>query len=243
MFLAAAGRPYYTGPAMKELKYLLSGLAAGFCLMTGEVSATTWSFTSSSAFNLALIGRPVTIEGFENYAANFAIPAGTVLNGVRYNSFPGSTLGRIDNNYNHFGTQSLALKRASDPNPNKSFFNPGESLSISFIAPVYAMGIFFNANFTNPGSLGILTTPVGTVTTGGTPYDVGTFYFAGIISDVPFSTVTIGSNSKSSSSYNLDNLTFTHAAAAVPDRLGFLTPAVMLGFLCACGYRWRRRFA
>lgn len=225
---------------MKELKYLLSGLAAGYCLLAGEVSATTISFTSSAAFNLALSGRPVTIEGFENYAVNFTIANGTVLNGVRYDSFPGGTMGRIDNSFNHFGAQSLALRRPSDPNPNKSFFNPGETLSLSFITPIYAMGIFFNANFTKAGSLGILTTPVGTVTTGGTPYDISTFYFAGLISDVPFSTVSIGSNSKSSSSYNLDNLTFT-SAAAVPDRLGFLTPALVFGALCAFGYRFHQR--
>jgi hypothetical protein len=225
---------------MKGFKYLLSGLAVGFCLITGNLSATALTFTSSAAFNLALGGRPFTIEGWDTYPVNMTIANGTVLNGIRYDAFPGSTLGRIDNNFNHFGTQSLALKRASDPNPNKSFFNPGETLSLSFITPIYAMGIFFNANFTKPGSLGILTTPVGTVTTGGTPYDIGTFYFAGIISDVPFSTVSVGSNSKSSSSYNLDNLIFTHSPA-VPDRLGFLTPAVVLGAVCALGYRFRQR--
>jgi hypothetical protein len=223
---------------MMELKYLLSGLALGFCVLVGEVSATTMSFTSSAAFDLALAGRPVTVEGYDTYTANSTIANGTVLNGVRYDSFPGGTIGRIDNNYNHFGTQSLALKRASDPNPNKSFFNPGDTLSISFLTPVYAMGIFFNANFTKPGSLGILTTPVGSVTTGGTVYDIGTFYFAGLVSDVPFSTVTIGSNSRSSSSYNLDNLTFT-SAPALPDRLGFVIPALVLGALCAFASRVR----
>jgi hypothetical protein len=217
----------------------MAGLALGLCVIVGDVSATTVSFTSSAAFNLALAGRPVTIEGFDTYTVNSTIANGTVMNGVIYDSFPGTALGRIDNNYNHFGTQSLALKRRSDPNPNKSFFNPGDALSMSFVAPVYAMGIFFNANFTKPGSLGILTTPVGTVTTGGLLYDVGTFYFAGIISDVPFSTVTVGSNSRSSSSYNLDNLTFTNAPA-VPDRLGFLIPALVLGLLCAAGTCGRR---
>lgn len=224
---------------MWEPKHLLSAFALGFCVLVGDLSATSITFTSSAAFTLALAGRPVVIEGYDTYAVNSTIANGTVLNGVRYDAFPGSSLGRIDNNYNHFGTQSLALRRKSDPNPNKSFFNPGETLAISFTAPIYALGIFFNANFTKAGSLGILTTPVGTVTTGGPLFDVGTFYFAGIISDVPFSTVTIGSNTKSSSSYNLDNLTFTHAPS-LPDRLGFLTPAVVFGALCALGARVRR---
>jgi hypothetical protein len=225
---------------MWELKHLLSSLALVFCVFVGDLSATTITFTSSAAFTLALAGRPVILEGYDSYAANSTIASGSVLNGVRYDSFPGTSMGRIDNNYNHFGTQSLALYRKSDANPNKSFFNPGDTLSMSFVAPVYAMGIFFNANFTKPGSLGILTTPVGTVTTGGPIYDTGTFYFAGILSDVPFSTVTVGSNSKSSSSYNLDNLSFTHVAAIVPDRLGFLTPAILLGALCAWGSCARR---
>jgi hypothetical protein len=195
------------------------------------------TFTSSAAFNLALGGSPVKIEGWDTYALNSTIANGTTLNGVTYNAFPGGTLGRIDNQFNHFGTQSLALRRASDPNPNKSFFNPGDLLSISFAKPIYVLGIFFNANFTSAGSLGILSTPIGTVTTGGPTYDTGTFYFAGLISTTPFTTATIGSNTKRSSSFNLDNLTFT---SSVPDRLGFLTPALVLGSLCALGFRIRR---
>jgi hypothetical protein len=222
---------------MREFISLLSAVAVAFCLIASEVSATTMTFTSSAAFNLALGGSPVKIEGWDTYALNSTIANGTTLNGVTYNAFPGGTLGRIDNQFNHFGTQSLALRRASDPNPNKSFFNPGESLSISFTSPIYALGIFFNANLTRAGSLGILTTPIGTVTTGGPTRDVATFYFAGLISDTPFTTATIGSNTTRSSSFNLDNLTFT---STIPDRLGFLTPALVLGALCALGFRIRR---
>jgi hypothetical protein len=221
---------------MREFISLLSAVAVAFCLIASEASATTMTFTSSAAFNLALGGSPVTIEGWDTYALNSTIANGTTLNGVTYNAFPGGTLGRIDNQFNHFGTQSLALRRASDPSPNKSFFNPGDVLSISFAKPIYVLGIFFNANFTGAGSLGILSTPIGTVTTGG-PYDTGTFYFAGVISTTPFTTATIGSNTKRSSSFNLDNLTFT---SSVPDRLGFLTPALVLGALCALGFRIRR---
>jgi hypothetical protein len=222
---------------MKGLTTVLLGSALAFFVIAPEASATTTLFTSSAAFNLALNGSPVTIEGWETYALNSTIANGATLNGVTYNAFPGGTLGRIDSQYNHFGTQSLALRRASDSNPNKSFFNPGDLLSISFAKPVYAIGIFFNANFTRPGSLGLLNTPVGTVMTGGATYDVTTFYFAGLISTVPFTTATIGSNTKRSSSFNLDNLTFTRS---VPDRLGFLTPALVLGSLCAFGFRTRR---
>ena len=221
---------------MREFISLLSAVAVAFCLIASEASATTMTFTSSAAFNLALGGSPVTIEGWDTYALNSTIANGTTLNGVTYNAFPGGTLGRIDNQFNHFGTDSLALRRKSDPNPNKSFFNPGDVLSISFAKPIYVLGIFFNANFTNVGSLGILTTPIGTVTTGGT-YDTGTFYFAGVISTTPFTTATIGSNTARSSSFNLDNLTFT---STVPDRLGFFTPALVLGSLCALGFRIRR---
>jgi hypothetical protein len=223
---------------MREFISLLSAVAVAFGLIASEASATTMTFTSSAAFNLALGGSPVTIEGWDTYALNSTIANGTTLNGVTYNAFPGGTLGRIDNQFNHFGTDSLALRRASDPNPNKSFFNPGDVLSISFAKPIYVLGIFFNANFTNVGSLGILTTPIGTVTTGGPTYDTGTFYFAGVISTTPFTSATIGSNTKRSSSFNLDNLTFS---SSVPDRLGFLTPAFVLGSLCALGFRIRRR--
>ena len=168
------------------------------------------------------------VEGYETYAADSTIADSTVLNpanGIRYDSFPAGTRGRIDNTFNSFGDQSLALDRGNVP-PTPDFFFDGDGLSISFTTPIRAFGVFFNANPTpNTTDLSVVT-PVGTASTGGPTYDQDTFYFAGLISDTPFTTATIGSGVlPNGSSFNLDNLTYS----TVPE------PGATLGVLGLVG--------
>ncbi len=55
-----------------------------------------------------------------------------------------------------------------------------------------------------------MVTPVGTASTGGSTYDFDSFFFAGLISDTPFSSTTIGSGVlPNGSAFNLDNLTYS----------------------------------
>lgn len=198
-------------------------------LMAGvSASAGVVFFTSSAAFDAALGAAPKVIEDYKAYAADSTIADGTVLNpanGIRYDSFPAGTQGRIDNTFNSFDGQSLALDRGI-VSPSTDFFFDGDQLSISFENPVRAFGVFFNANLTpNTHDLSIVTS-AGTASTGGPVYDQGTFYFAGLISDTPFTTATIGSDVlPNGSSFNLDNLTYS----TVPE------PGATLGVLGLVG--------
>ena len=67
----------------------------------------------------------------------------------------------------------------------------------------------------------IIETPVGTTATGGFEPDMGTFFFAGLISDESFGTATIGSTLSAPSGWNADNLVFAPipapAALALPE--------------------------
>ncbi len=219
---------------MKNLALVILIAVAAHLLGEVTCSAATITFTNSAAFNAALTAVPMTVEGYETYPVNSTISNGTLLNGVTYVAFPTGTDGRIDNTFNRIGNQSLALERPG----LGDFFFPGDALSLSFSSPVFAVGIFFNVSISPANSLSIAT-PVGTASTGGPIYDMSTLYFAGLISDVSFTSATIGS-SLTSSGYNLDNLTFTTNQVSVPEQLGFFGPAAILAFLFAA-HLYRRK--
>ncbi len=211
----------------------LAGIFPALLIATAPASAAVLLYTSSAAFGTDLGSMPKVVVNYESYGPNSTIVAGTVLNGIRYDSFPAGTLGRIDNTYNKLDAQSLALDRDNDPLTPDYFFDR-DQLTITFATPVRAFGVFFNANLTpTTGDLRVAT-PVGTATTGGPVYDFGTFFFAGLISDTPFSTATIGSGVlPNGSSFNLDDLTY----APVPE------PGASLGVLAlvGAGVAWRAR--
>lgn len=213
--------------------FRFSGVLPATLLAGATASAGVVFFTSSAAFDATLGAAPKVIEDYEAYTADSTIANGTVLNGIRYDTFPAGTQGRIDNTFSAFDSRSLALDRGSVP-PTPDYFFDGDQLSISFTTPVRAFGVFFNANLTpNTTDLSVVT-PVGTASTGGPTYDTDTFYFAGLISDTPFTTATIGSGVlPNGSSFNLDNLTYS----TVPE------PGATLGVLGLVGLAvaWRSR--
>ncbi len=137
---------------------------------------------------------------YETFALGTLIPDGSTANGVTY-QFPGGLNGLVNNDYNSFGTRSLQLSRG----PGQNFFFGGDSIAVDFEEPCFAVGVFINANLEVDSSDDLfLQTPVGTVRTGGLVYDIPTFFFLGIISDVPFTTVTFGSAELLV--FNIDNL-------------------------------------
>ncbi len=185
------------------------------------------TYTSSAAFFAALGSAPFTTEGYEGPAVNSLINNGGTLDGLTYSAFPTGTQGRIDNNYNKFDNQSLALQRGTD---NTSFFFGGDSFTVTFPTPVKAVAVFFNANHTTNSSNGdfFIQTSAGTANTG-LAYDQSTFYFAGLISNTAFTTATIGSSSAGPNVFNADNLTYS--PAAVPEA----STTVSFGLLLALG--------
>ena len=229
---------------MRSQRQRTAGWLAVLALLSagaGQAQATEITFTRSAPFFAAIGASPSFTEGYEGLAINTILPTGTVLNGITY-TFPATVSGRIDNLFNFIGTRDLA---ASRPGLElNGFFFPGDSIGLSFAAPVFGVGIFINAGPTAAVGDYFISTPVGTVGTGGpaTNYDMSTFFFAGILSDTPFTTATIGSLPVGpTTGHNVDNLTIVLAVpqGLVPEPAGALLAGA--GALGLAGYAWRRR--
>ena len=96
-----------------------------------------------------------------------------------------------------------------------SFF-PGESFTVTFSAPVQALGIYFNVRASAAASDYIfIDTPYGRASSGGNTFDIDPFFFVGVVSDAPFSTATFGATLASPSGFNVDNM--IRATLAVPE--------------------------
>ncbi|PSB04590.1 PEP-CTERM sorting domain-containing protein [Merismopedia glauca] len=209
--------------------------------LSSNAQAAIFTFTRSADFFDTLDTAPRLTETFEGVPSDTIISPGTTLNGITYQSFNGTLAGRIDGNFNRFGNGSLAAERDGDL-ATIDFFNAGESFSISFAQPVYAVGIFFNASPTFNNSDFYIETSVGIAITGGdiSNYDIDTFFFAGLVSDTPFTTATIGSQS-SGSSYNVDNLTYATSAESVPEPATILGSLIVGSIIATKNQRQKRR--
>jgi PEP-CTERM motif-containing protein len=227
---------------MRSRKLFLAVLALAivFCLSaTVEVShAITTAFTHSSDYfsALGLAGVSLVTETYESLPLNSLIAAGSTVGPFTYSAFPAGVQGRVDNLFDRIGNQSLAASRPG--NPSGGFFFAGDTLTVSF-SPSTAVGVFINANVT-PGSSDLfIATPVGFVGTGGpaSNRDISNLYFAGLISDTPFTSAVIGSfGAGQGSSFNIDNLSI--APSPVPE------PTTLLLFgtaMAGIGMSWRRR--
>lgn len=207
---------------MKQQRFIPYLVLIVLCVMTGSLvvpgyATSISTFTSSAAFLAALGTTPSSTETYEGFLPGTVITTGSTFNGITYDSFPASILGGlIGNLFSRLDAQSLEAERDGLPGSGPpDFFFPGESFSVTFSTPVTAVGIFFNAR-----SDAILTdyvfihTPVGDVSTGGSTPDIGPLFFAGIISNTPFTTATFGAVSNAPSGFNVDNLI---RASAVPE--------------------------
>ena len=226
---------------MEEIDMISSRLMLAIVVLMGFVGtradASFQTYTSSASFYSSLAARGITptIEGYQSYAANSLITAGTTLNGVTYTSFPAGTSGRIDTLYNNIGGRSLGLQRGTDAT---SYFFAGDSLSVTFTQPTFEIGIFFNSDVTSTTSDLYINTAVGSATNGGpaTNFDQSTLFFVGLISTTAFTSATIGEVS-TAKSFNLDNLTFGGSVVPEPSSLALTAIAGLMG----AGFAWRRR--
>ncbi len=116
-----------------------AGILPALLIATVTASAGVVLYTSSADFNAALGAAPKVVEDYETYGLNSTIADGTVLNGIRYDSFPAGKQGFIDNTWNKIGAQSLNLDRGDVLH---NVFFDGDQLSISFTTPVRAFGFF-----------------------------------------------------------------------------------------------------
>lgn len=225
---------------MRPRRVFFMAIVLVFCLSAtvGVSHAITTAFTHSSDYfsALGLAGVSLVTETYESLPLNSLITAGSTVGPFTYSAFPAGVQGRVDNLFDRIGNQSLAASRPS--NPDGGFFFPGDTLTVSF-SPSTAVGVFINANVT-PGSSDLfIATPVGFVGTGGpaSNRDISNLFFAGLISDTPFTSAVIGSfGAGQGSSFNIDNLSI--APSAVPE------PTTLLLFgtaMAGVGITWRKR--
>ncbi len=166
------------------------------------------TYSSSSAF-LAALGGPPTVEGFESRALGAAVPNGTVINALTFSGMSGPG-GVTSNIYAYFGTQALCGEKDNLPgNSASDFFYPGEAVVVTFSQPVMAAGAFFNI-VADPVLTNYCSLQAGGTTafTGGAVPDIGSFFFAGVISATPFTQITIAVGSNAPSGWNLDDITY-----------------------------------
>jgi hypothetical protein len=180
----------------------------------GAAQAASVSYTSSAAFQAAVAAGTMSFEGFESGAADQLITSGSSFNGLTY-SFSDGRTGRIDADYGRLDEFGLAALQVGDPSDPDDFFDPGNSITVTFGSAVNAFGVFFIIEPTLPGSLRVQTN-TGELALNGATYDPQDpteftepfYYFVGIVSDVAFTSVTFGATDAAASGFTVDNLRF-----------------------------------
>ena len=190
-------------------------------------------YTSSADYFSAVAGFNSQIQ--ENFGSGFSdgqlIAPGTTINGITYSNFKGFTNADITSLYGSFTGLSLGADHTAN-GADQTFFYGGNSIDVTFSSPVLAVGAFFNVSL-NSGSY-VVATSVGTASVDSSAYDIGTFVFAGLISDTPFTTATLTSSDADLGAFNVTEIV---AATAIPEPAVFLL--VGLG-LVTFGLRFRR---
>ncbi len=175
----------------------------------GAAQAASVSYTTSAAFQAAVAAGTMSFEGFESGAADQFIASGSSFNGLTY-SFSDGRTGRIDEAYGRLDEFGLAAEPAS-----VGYFDPGNSITVTFGSAVNAFGVFFIIEETLPGSIRVQTN-TGELALNGGAYDpqdptlfiAPFYYFVGLVSDVAFTSVTFGATDAAASGFTVDNLRF-----------------------------------
>lgn len=191
-----------TGHHMRQIALIVAGLLG----LPGGVEGATLAFTSSAAFFSAVDDLTVSTETFETLAPNTILSAGTTFHGLTYEVFPPGADGRIDPTFVALGQHGLGLRRVGIPDDFGGFFFPGDAVTINFVQPTRAVGVFFNVDISPPGSLQMVT--VAGTAGNGPVYDVLTLYFVGLLADAPFTQATLRGLVNAGSGFTLDEISY-----------------------------------
>lgn len=176
------------------------------------------TFRDSAKFLAALNGGSVTTEGFENTPFGTIIPDGSEFGGLtwQFNLTGPAEGGLIANTYAVIESQGLFVERDGAPGagPNDYFYLP-ESVMVTFPKPVTAVGVFFNVGVGDTPDYAYLKTGAGVAFTGGPVNEESVYpymFFAGFISDEPFTVAAFGCQDFAPTGWNADNFIYGDAA-------------------------------
>ncbi|MEQ9553422.1 MAG: PEP-CTERM sorting domain-containing protein [Coleofasciculus sp. G3-WIS-01] len=184
--------------------------------------ATTIIFQDRTSFNQALDSDPSlikTVEGWDNLPQGTIIPSGSTLNGITYTLTTGDAaiVGGVNiSPFNNLFFSTLDFSPTLD------------TITFGFEQPILAFGISLPATFGIATGDYFIETDIGDVAPsfydappGAEGKDIGAF--AGLISDQPFSSVTL--HGVANARYGMDDLTFARSRTDVPE------PSTLLGLL------------
>jgi hypothetical protein len=213
--------------------WLVIALAGLMAVPARRIEAGVTTYTSSAAFDAAISDFSTSIENYGGLAPGTTITAGQTIDGLTYTAFTPGPLGTllggiVTTEFNSFTGNSLGGNQST----GAQYFFGGDSVTVTFAAPVNAFGLFFNVN-PNSGDYGF-STSLGTATTGSATFDTSTFVFAGLVStDTKFTSATFFSTDTALGSYNVPEI----ITAIVPEPSGL--SLLGLGALGLIGYLGR----
>jgi len=200
----------------------------------GAADAAVTTYTSSAAFNAALASFTPTVENFSSGSAGQTIASGGSFNGNTYTTSGNPSLDGtiITNQFNSFTGLSLGGNQSG----SAQFFFSGDHVTVTFAAPVFAVGAFFNVN-ADSGNFGV-TVGGDTASADSATYDTSTFVFAGLVSDTSFNSATFFSSDGGAGTASFNIPEIISVAAGVPEPASW---AMMLMGFGGLGAVLRRR--
>ena len=186
-----------------KLKYLALLLAA---VSFAAAPAFADAFTDNASFQAAIAGFTSNTASFDDLAANTVIPQGGTADGITFTTYSvvGGTGSLMVSDM--FFTTSSPNYLGSDDATTNAFF-PGDSITMSFGAPINALGMFIILSG-NPAA-DDFTLSAGSATASSSAViqqvllDGGQVLFLGLTDTTDFSSAIISLNSNAGEIWNL----------------------------------------
>lgn len=189
-------------------------------VFASSVNAALVNYTQESAFLAALGGNGTTVD-FESQITGDIINSGNSIGDISfsYTVGPPPTSMMVASDFlTTSGNNYLGLDDAG----NYNLFIAGDEFSISFVNPVYALGMYFISGDPLLSGDIQLVTDSGTATNSDvidiTLGDGGLAYYIGLVSDTSFTSASIqfDPNAAGTFLYSVDDITTSVSAVPVP---------------------------